>query len=246
MGKVNVRVELLRSSHSPEEVIAMAAKLCYSGADLDDLRQGIEAADQSAFMGRLIELGHYSPVEHVSFTFLVEGVSRVLLAQITRHRLASFSVQSQRYVRKKAGDGAEVFNYVIPPAIEALGSQYVQKYCEQMEKMQEWYDEWVGMLGDNGEQSNEDARFILPNAAETKLMVTMNARELLHFFNLRCCSRAQWEIRQLADEMLKLVRQTAPLLFGKAGPFCLSGHCHEGKMTCGHIEEVREKYREMK
>jgi len=224
----------------------MGAKLCYSTAGIEELQQGIEARSQDVFLERLMEFGHLSPIEHASFTFGIEGVSRSLLAQITRHRLASFSVKSQRYVPEAsaAKEGA-VFSYIIPPRIEALGSGAVREFESQMSVIQKWYDGWVERLGNSGESTNEDARFVLPNAAETKMLVTMNARELLHFFNLRCCNRAQWEIRALATEMLRLVRREAPVMFREAGPGCLKGSCPEGKMSCGKINEVREKYKQL-
>jgi thymidylate synthase (FAD) len=189
-------------------------------------------------------MDHLSPIEHASFTFGIEGVSRSLLAQITRHRIARFSVKSQRYVSEQANEG-ETFNYVIPPSIKKLGKEYVDKYNAQMMQIQSWYNEWLNLLGNQGEKSNQDARFVLPNSAETKIIVTMNARELLHFFSLRCCNRAQWEIRNLAIEMLKQVKSVAPNLFKHAGPGCLRGACPEGKMTCGKAEDVRKMFTSM-
>ncbi len=239
MPAVTPKVELLRYSPNPEELIALAAKLCYSHADVEDLRQGVESKDQTKFIKRLMDMGHESPLEHASFTFAISGVSRSLLAQITRHRIASFSVQSQRYVGQRHEEGE--FNYILPPAIEALGQEAVQKYHEQMHTMQQWYNEWVDALGNAGEKSNEDARFVLPNAAETRMLVTMNTRELAHFFNLRCCNRAQWEIRSVAWQMLELCRKVSPVLFANYGPSCLNGACPEGAKTCGLAKEVREK-----
>ena len=222
----------------PELIVSMGAKLCYSTADIEQLQQTAKSAE---FIDRLTQMGHLSPIEHASFSFGVEGVSRALLAQITRHRLASFSVQSQRYVNQSAKKGE--FSYIIPPSIEALGSEAVEKYEHQMQTMQEWYDEWVTALGGNGEKSNEDARFVLPNACETKMIITMNARELLHFFSLRCCNRAQWEIRELAWQMLALVMEAAPGLFKNAGPSCVGGACQEGRMTCGRAAEVKRRHK---
>ncbi len=164
-----------------------------------------------------------------------------MLAQITRHRIASFSVKSQRYVA--ANKGEDTFNYVIPEAIEALGSQAVEKFQKQMATMHEWYTEWQSALGGACEKSNEDARFVLPNAAETKMIVTMNARSLMNFFNLRCCNRAQWEIRDVAWQMLELVLEVAPSIFGNCGASCVGGACTEGKMTCGKAGEVRARQR---
>ena len=158
---------------------------------------------------------------------------RALLAQLTRHRIASFSVQSQRYVSMADG-----FGYVIPPRIAALGAEAVSRYNAQMAQMQAWYLDWQARLG-SGEGANEDARFVLPNACETHIAMTMNARELLHFFSLRCCSRAQWEIRALAVEMLRLCRQAAPVIFENAGPGCVHGACPEGEKSCGRAAEMR-------
>ncbi len=244
MGAKKLKVTLLRHTPNPQAAVAMGARLCYSAAGIEDLVQGIEAERQDAFLKKLMEIGHLSPIEHASFTFGIEGVSRSLLAQITRHRIASFSVKSQRYV-SEAGAAKEddVFGYIIPPRIEALGPEAVKEFARQMAQIQGWYDGWAKKLGNGGQSTNEDARFVLPNAAETKMIVTMNARELLHFFNLRCCNRAQWEIRALAAEMLRLVRAVAPAIFGEAGPACLKGPCPEGKMSCGKMDEVRERYK---
>jgi thymidylate synthase (FAD) len=242
MGRKTLHVELLRYTPDSEEIIAMGAKLCYSGADIDTLMTGIQKRDQSGFIEKLVDMGHYSPIEHASFTFGIEGVSRSLLAQITRHRIASFSVQSQRYVGKQSSEKDPVFGYIIPPRIEALGVEYTEIFEKQMEQMQVWYDQWQMLLGGSGESANEDARFVLPNASETKMMVTMNARELMHFFRVRCCRRAQWEIRALADEMLRLAKVAAPVLFKNAGPACLTEPCPEGNMSCGKMVEVRAGY----
>ena len=174
--------------------------------------------------------------EHATFTFAVEGVSRALLAQLTRHRIASFSVQSQRYVSMADG-----FDFVVPPSISALGEEEEAEFIRQMNTMHAWYCQWQEKLGGAKEKSNEDARFVLPNAAATRLMVTMNARELPHFFELRCCNRAQWEIREMAWQMLAACRRAAPALFENAGPACLRGACPEGKASCGKAKEVKEK-----
>lgn len=238
MPRVKPNVILLEHTPNPEQVIALAAKLCYSDADIEDLKQGVESKDCGKFIERLMSYGHQSPIEHVSFTFGIEGVSRSFLAQITRHRLASYSVKSQRYV---SATGDDVFNYVLPPEIEMRGEEFVKKFDEQMAQIQEWYTEWQTLLGGKCEKSNEDARFVLPNASETKMVVTMNARSLMNFFELRCCNRAQWEIREVAWQMLKLVSGVAPTLFCVAGPRCCKGSCSEGKMTCGKAAEVREK-----
>ena len=230
MPKVKPFVELVQHTYDPQGLIALAAKLCYSDADILELKNGVESKDQSKFIQRLMDMGHESPLEHASFTFAISGVSRSFLAQITRHRIASFSVQSQRYVGQKHDVGE--FNYILPPAIEKMGDVAIRKYHEQMATMQKWYNEWVDALGNAGESSNEDARFVLPNAAETRMLVTMNVRELLHFFELRCCSRAQWEIREVAWQMLAKCKEVAPILFQYAGPRCSHGECREGTKSC--------------
>lgn len=237
MPITHLKVKLLAKTPDPEAVVSMGAKLCYSDAGIDELQS---AGESPRLIRVLMDMGHLSPIEHASFTFGIEGVSRVLLAQITRHRIASFSVQSQRYVCQSKNK--EEFDYVLPPAIEQLGEEAVTEYKEQMGTMQKWYEKWIERLGDTGEKSNEDARFVLPNACETKMILTMNARELLHFFSIRCCNRAQWEIRALAWEMLKICREEAPVLFQSAGPSCVRGACSEGKMTCGRAAEVKRRH----
>lgn len=239
MPETALKVELISTTPDGENLSALAARLCYSGADIDDLRERVSAQDQSTLLTAIMESGHHSVFEHVTFTFAIEGVSRVLLAQLTRHRIASFSVQSQRYVSLAKG-----FGYVIPPRIKALGPDAVQEYERQMAQMQSWYEGWQQQLG-KGESSNEDARFVLPGACETRLILTMNARELMHFFRLRCCERAQWEIREMAKRMLVLCKQRAPLLFHNAGPGCVSGACPEGTKTCGRAKEVRAAFRQL-
>lgn len=235
MPEAKLHVTLLRHTLSPEEVVALGARLCYSRATIGDLEQKIAAKDQQAFVERLLNMGHESVLEHASFTFGVEGVSRVLLAQLTRHRLASFSVQSQRYVSYEKG-----FGYIVPPKIAALGPEAEAEFKAQMEQMHAWYTGWQEKLG-TGEGGNEDARFVLPGACETRLMVTMNTRELRHFFNLRMCERAQWEIRAMATEMHRLVMEAAPALFKDAGAPCISGPCPEGEKCCGKMLQKRQE-----
>ena len=235
MPEVSLKVALLRHTLSPEETVALGARLCYSRAGIDDLTRRVSQKDQSEFVQKILGMGHDSVLEHASFTFGVEGVSRVLLAQLTRHRLASFSVQSQRYVSYENG-----FGYVMPPKIAALGKAAQAEYRRQMDEMHAWYCAWQEKLG-AGEGSNEDARFVLPGACETRLMMTMNVRELRHFFSLRMCSRAQWEIRALATEMHRLCMEVAPALFADAGPGCLRGACPEGAKSCGRAAEIRAR-----
>ena len=235
MAQCHLKVALLRHTADMQELVALGARLCYSRADVDTLKKRIEEKDQSSFIRRLMDMGHDSVMEHASFTFAVEGISRICLAQLTRHRIASFSVQSQRYVSYAGG-----FSYVVPPRIQALGEEAVAEYARQMDQMQSWYDAWQEKLG-AGEQGNEDARFVLPGGCETRLIMTMNVRELHHFFALRMCNRAQWEIRAMAVEMHRLCLRAAPLLFGKAGPGCLRGACPEGEKTCGKMVEIRRE-----
>ncbi len=242
MPEAKLKVILLRHTPEPEETVAMAARLCYSPSDIETLKKRITKKDQKAFVKKLMNMGHMSPIEHASFTFAIEGISRACSHQLVRHRLASYSQQSQRYVSEEAG-----FDYVIPETIK--DDPELKTYFEEfMAKAQEAYNHIVKRLNERGlqgEAANQDARFVLPNACETKIMVTMNARELLHFFRQRCCLRAQWEIRAMAEEMLKLVKKVAPTIFSKAGPGCISGPCPEGEFTCGKIKEVRNRYKEM-
>ena len=235
MPRSEMKAVLIRHTLSPEEVVALGARLCYSKARVDDLLDKVEAKDQTEFVHKIMSMGHDSVLEHASFTFGIEGVSRTLLAQITRHRVASFSVQSQRYVSYEKG-----FGYIVPPKIEALGADAVAEFERQMDTMHQWYVQWQEKLG-TGEGGNEDARFVLPGACETRMMVTMNVRELRHFFSLRMCSRAQWEIRALANEMHRLCMEVAPALFENAGPACLRGACPEGEKTCGKMLQIRQE-----
>lgn len=247
-------VTLLAHTPEPEKLIAGAAKLCYSSSDAETLLDGLTPEKTENFIDMLAEIGHESPIEHSYFTFSISGISRATLAQFTRHRIASFSVQSQCYVKK---DG---FDYIIPPAIAEL-PEAQEIFLESMEQSRLNYEKLSAILKDklftefisNGmdektartaaeKKAIEDARFVLPNACDTKLVVTMNARSLMNFFRLRCCERAQWEIRAVANEMLKLCKQVAPHLFAGAGPSCVKGKCPEGSKSCGKMLEMREKY----
>jgi len=239
MPEAKLKVLLLKNTPEPESVVAMAAKLCYSPSDVEGLKDKIAAKDQKAFVEKLVSIGHMSPIEHVSFTFGIEGISRACSHQLVRHRVASYSQQSQRYVRETE------FDYVIPETIKA-DPKLTASFKKSMKQAQKAYDEVIKALeekGIKGENASQDARFILPNAAETKIVVTMNARELLHFFRVRCCNRAQWEIRAMATDMLKLVRTAAPVIFKDAGPGCVNGKCPEGKMSCGKSVEVRKNFK---
>lgn len=230
-----LHVELLQHNAEPEKIAALAAKLCYSGADLDDLRQKVSSDEQAEFIQKLISMGHFSVLEHVTFTFGIEGVSRALTHQLVRHRLASYSQKSQRYV--KAG---EWFPYITPHSISD-NEEALSIYNKAMEQIAEAYNK----LSDLGIPA-EDARYVLPNGCETKIIVTMNARELLHFFALRSCNRAQWEIREMSDMMLSLCYSVAPSIFEKAGPGCVHKGCTEGKFNCGKALEVRKHIASLK
>ncbi|SHK50905.1 FAD-dependent thymidylate synthase [Tepidibacter formicigenes] len=249
-----MKVKLLEYTPNPEKVISMAAKLCYSSVGVDEIEKDLTPEKVDKFLNMLISIGHESPIEHVNFTFAVEGISRSCSHQIVRHRIASFSQQSQRYV--KLGS----FEYIIPPEIEKV-PKAKEIFIKAMEDDQESYDELVDILfekhydnfikeGKTEKESKllsekkaiEDARYIFPNACETKMVFTMNARSLFNFFKHRCCERAQWEIRELATKMLKEVRSVAPIIFKNIGPNCLLGPCPEGKMSCGKMNEIRQKF----
>ncbi|MEA1975354.1 MAG: FAD-dependent thymidylate synthase [Bacillota bacterium] len=252
-----MKVKLIAYTPNPEQVVASSAKLCYSAVGIDEIQNDLTLENTEKFVNMLMDIGHESPIEHVSFTFAVEGVSRVLTHQLVRHRLASYSQQSQRYVK------LEQFEYIIPPEIEKI-KDAKKMFIEAMEKDQKYYNDIVDILtkkhnemflkeGNSEKKSKslaikkaiEDARFIFPNACETKIVFTMNARSLMNFFKHRTCNRAQWEIREMATEVLKQVKEVSPILFKNAGPSCMNGKCPEGKMTCGKIDEVREKFKNL-
>ncbi len=249
-----MKVTLLSYTPNPEKIVACAAKLCYASVTPDQLYDGLTDEKAANFVEMLASMGHESPIEHVSFTFTIEGVSRSLLAQITRHRIASFSVQSQRYV------SMDNFSFVTPPEIEE-NPKAKALFLETMERDLTAYREISAALYEKHYQTflaegktekqasyaaekkaNEDARFVLPNACDTQMIVTMNARSLHNFFRHRCCNRAQWEIKAVADEMLRLVCEVAPTLFAAAGPACYQKSCGEGKMSCGKAAEMRDFY----
>lgn len=216
-----MNVQLIRSTSEPEKTCALAGRLCYSAASIDDLTEKITPAVITDILTRIIRSGHHSVLEHASFTFAIEGVSRALLAQLTRHRIASYSVQSQRYVTFKGG-----LDHVVPPRI-ASDERHAAAFAAAVGQAKALYDGLVA-----AGIPAEDARYILPQASSTKLILTMNARELRHFFALRCCNRAQWEIRDMACRMLACVTPVAPVLFADAGPDCRREGCREDK-PCG-------------
>lgn len=274
-----LKVKIIAHTPEPDKVVAQAGKLCYSAVGVDEITQKLTEEEIARYVNMLASIGHESPLEHVSFTFAIEGISRACTHQLVRHRIASYSQQSQRYVK------LEQFEYIVPPAIEN-NPEAKRIFIEAMERDQKAYDELVDLLlvdiltdkhaADFGscirevlrenpdvapdqskildlyaekfledyrkaeKQAIEDARYVFPNACETKIVVTMNARSLLHFFNVRCCNRAQWEIREMATEMLKECKKIAPALFKKAGPDCVYGKCGEGKMSCKHPRKEDE------
>ncbi|MGI6684287.1 MAG: FAD-dependent thymidylate synthase [Bacillota bacterium] len=230
MGERTVKVKLINYTPNPDETVAAAARLCYSPLGAEKLMQNFSPGEVEKFLDKLLKLGHLSPVEHISFTFAIEGVSRVLSHQLVRHRIGvSYSQKSQRYVKENQ------FSYIIPPSIKK-NEEAEKIFIDQMAKIQKAYNELIKYV------PAEDARYVLPNATETKLVVTYNARSLLHFFELRCCRRAQWEIRNLADLMLEEVRKVAPTIFKKAGPTCVTqGICFEGNMSCGRITNIQSR-----
>jgi len=217
-----LKVKLLKFTNDPEKTCAIAGRLCYSAGGIDEITEKLTKEKMKELLEKIIASGHHSVLEHASFTFGVEGVSRALLAQLTRHRIASFSVQSQRYVKFKNG-----VDFVTPETI-AKDEKMLEKYNTFLKNTEALYKEFLA-----ANIPAEDARYILPNAAATKIVITMNARELRHFFALRCCNRAQWEIRDMACRMLNLARKEAPILFSDAGPDCVREGCHEA-FPCGH------------
>lgn len=252
-----LKVKLIQYTPEPDRLVAAAARLCYSRVGATEIMDNFSDEEVDKFLNILIDMGHQSPIEHASFTFAVEGVSRVLTHQLVRHRIASYSQQSQRYVK------LDQFEYIIPPYI-AQNQQARELFIKAMEEDQEYYNKLTNILykehykrliGEGMSRNSasraaekraiEDARYVFPNACETKIVFTMNARSLYNFFNLRCCNRAQWEIREMAKEMLRQVREVAPILFKNAGPRCLVEPCPEGRMSCGKAKEVREIFKSL-
>ena len=240
-----MNVILLQCTPEPERLVALAARLCYSPASIGDLRQDISRKDVRNLVRRILSMGHASVLEHVTLTYGVEGISRATSHQLVRHRIASYSQQSQRYV-------AVTFGYVTPKSLGKKqgkkrgrkgsapaqdGNPLYDKFERHMRNCSDLYEEML-----KAGIPAEDARFVLPNATETKILISMNARELHHFFALRLCRRAQWEIREMAKKMLAIAYEKAPLLFGNAGPGCLRGRCPEGEMTCGDAAGVKREF----
>jgi thymidylate synthase (FAD) len=235
MPEKNLRVELLSMTPDALPLIYAAFRQCYHAGFVGDmwprlLSGEIDRETQADFVRKTMESGHDSPVEHVSMTFAVEGISRACSHQIVRHRIASYSQQSQRYVAENDMD------YIIPPAIARI-PEARERFERFMAEVASAYGDLRDILVAQGRKTkaNEDARFVLPQAAETKIVITMNCRSLHHFFHLRCCNRAQWEVRALANAMLDICREELPALFSNGGARCEQlGYCPESpKVACG-------------
>jgi thymidylate synthase (FAD) len=232
-----LKVKLLRYTADAELLCGTAAQTTIKSGKPSEILEKIDSETAKRKIKMVTGYGHASVIEHASFTFSLEDVSRAMTHQLVRHRIASYTQQSQRYVTY---DTLE--KYVTPPSITD-NDEAKKTFDDALEKISETYQKLlkIGI-------PKEDARFILPNAAKTNIIVTMNARELRHFFNLRCCARAQWEIIEVAVEMLKQAKKAAPALFENCGPTCVElGYCTEGKMkpaTC-NITEIKEKFRKM-
>lgn len=252
-----MNINLIAHTDTPDKVVAMAAKLCYSQVGANSIGEGLTDEGIEKFVGMLMSLGHESPIEHVSFTFAIEGISRACSHQIVRHRIASYSQQSQRYVKFNQ------FEYIIPPQIKE-DEEAAEIFKKAMEEDQKAYDSIVDRLynknlekfiADGMDEKKaksaaekvaiEDARYVFPNACETKMVVSMNGRSLMNFFTHRCCERAQWEIREVAYGMLKEVKKVASVLFKTAGPSCYLGSCKEGVMSCKKPEIPRNRIKEI-
>ena len=232
------KVFLISHTPEPEKVVALAAKTCYSKEDIENIVIDDEE-EVTKFINILRQMGHLSPFEHTSFTFGIEEISRACSHQLVRCRICSFSQKSQRYSPVSLDSKTtNRFNFVIPPSIK--DSNYYQRYLDLMTNIQKFYDEMKDI-------PDEDKRYIFPNACETQLVMTMNARELLHFFNVRTCQRSQWEIREMANKMLSILKGIAPNIFENAGPNCVQlGFCPEGKMSCGRASKIKEELKEKK
>lgn len=230
----------------PEEIVAAAAKLCYSKVGAIEIAEKMNEQDIGKYINMLAGLGHYSPFEHANFNFMIEGISRACSHQIVRHRTGKYSQQSQRYV-----DLEDTFKIIIPPEISDCPEAkdiYIKSIINDFDSYknitevlrQKHINAGMDEKGAT-KKALEDARFALPNACETKIVMTIDARNLINFFEKRCCNRAQWEVREVANQMLDLVLEVAPNLFAKAGAKCVFGNCPEGKMSCGEKQMPREK-----
>ena len=227
-----MEVKLLSYTANPQRVIYAAARQCYSKNSAYDIFKDSKETNLKKikdFIKHLAQRNHLSPLEHVNFSFAIEGISRVCSHQLVRHRLASYSQQSQRYVNM------DEFNFIIPPLIKN-NKKLHKRFLKLIEEVKKTYADMKQILKEENlgkEAINQDLRFILPQAAETKIALTMNARQLLHFFGERMCMRAQWEIRALANKMFSLCNKILPEVFFLAGPKCkYMRYCPEGYTEC--------------
>lgn len=229
-SEAKLRVKLLSYTKDPEQNVVAAIRQCYAAIGAADLKKKTTVETRERLIRQVLGSGHTSTIEHASFTFAIEGISRACSHQLVRHRIASYSHQSQRYVSELKGG----MQYIVPPEIKK-NKEWYREYKKLMDKVETEYKNLI----DKGIKP-EDARFLLPNACETKIVVTMNARALHNFFRERLCSRAQWEIRAMAEEMLRLVRRVAPIIFAKAGASCETERiCWEGDMSCDRWKTVK-------
>ena len=222
-------IELINYTPEPDKTCAAAALGCRSHESSKELLKKLDDEKIKNILRCTTKRGHLSVIEHTSFTFSISGVSRSLTHQLVRHRIASYSQQSQRYVKM------DMPTFATPPSIKN-NEKTLSKYNKFMDEAWKTYNFLL-----KEEIPPEDTRFVLPNATTTNMTVTMNARELLHFFELRCCMRAQWEIREMAYMMLKKVKEVAPIIFENAGPPC--GHCPEPDFPCELRNEAETQKR---
>lgn len=228
-----MKVTLLAHTPEPEKLIAAAAKLCYSDkADIETLMNNLENNGSiERYISKLFGSGHMSPFEHANFTFAVEGISRATSHQLVRHRIASYTQRSQRYCSE------DNFEYSTPQ----MNDEAKNVYDKFMECSRNTYKQLINLGA-----KKEDARMVLPNAADTRIIFTMNVRSLFHFFGVRCCTRAQKQIREMANEMLRLCMDVSPVIFRYAGPSCVQlEYCPEGNMSCGKaptIDKLKDEY----
>ncbi|MCL5794752.1 MAG: FAD-dependent thymidylate synthase [Patescibacteria group bacterium] len=233
MAKVaKLQVELIGNTKDAQQIVAAAIRQCYSPVGSKDLKQKISREKMQKLIRQVLSSGHTSTIEHAVFTFAVEGISRACSHQLVRHRVASYSQQSQRYVDFRKSDS---FSYIVPPAILA-NKKLLKIFQKNMDQQFAIYRLLV-----KAGIAPEDARFVLPNAAETKIVITMNARSLFNFLSHRMCNRAQWEIRALANKMHQELMKVAPDIFKYAGPPCQTELiCWEGKLNCGKPDRNRK------
>ena len=243
-----MKCKLIGYTQGLEKVVAMAGKLCYSPVGIDELEKNLTEEKIQTFIKNLVDMGHESPLEHCSFTFAIEGISRCCSHQIVRHRIASYSQQSQRYVKEEE----DKFEFIIPDIIISMGENVIKEYKQDMLGIHKKYLKWQSNIkqfvedtnyptyGMNSTKvANENARYVLPNASETKIIITMNVRSLYNFFSKRLCHRAQSEIRQLAELMLKECKEVCPTLFSRIDAPCVYGKCPEGKLSCGTPKKAK-------